>query len=496
MHRIGGFFSRLGGGNTVVYEQSPGTLPNCSSGHKAVDVVAAVAAAAAQEFHQQQMVSQQNQVVGRISEINDSKRRAVSTDSSGYHFGKSSFGQAPGNRLSRSRSIVANNSVEDYVKRTKKSAAYLKLLLHSRKCGGQCRMPNCIQTSRVLQHVSTCTAPAAGCGFPGCHTTKKLIRHYEECSTSRAAAAQEAARRKTITSFSYSPPSPFMLHQQQQDDLQQQPRLREAATEAVAFCLLCSMVSTSNPGSPNSHHQEQPPRDSLSDDSQRGDDSEDATPDSSLIVFDEIIEFNKVPFKESAPYSHSSYSSPSCNCPLHATPGSSIAPASTIPGSAFASSNSIQCSAGERSSSSFIYGVSSAGGGDSAASQTIPSHGSPVEEPSERMRWFSADSAGYSAAFPTTFSPVTMASASAAATDNASHGMYPAGSSMSSASASGSSCDLRLHPIAFGAGLSASASGDDYGAMDVEDCGAVGAGPGEPRRKIRSKSLPPALAGT
>lgn len=215
-----------------------------------------------------------NNVLGHQADDNDYKRRALSTDSSGYNFESSSFGPQAGRRLSRSTSIVANNSVEDYVKKTKKTATYLKLLLHSKKCGGQCKMPNCVYTSRILKHIINCTALEQNCGIPGCHTTKKLLKHYDDCGGKKVEICKDGchSQRKSFTAVSELPNSPHSLYQPQKD------------TEQSSFCLLCSLVSSDIAADTPTSYTD-------------GDNSTDET--DSLVIFDEIMDYSKVPFQKS-----------------------------------------------------------------------------------------------------------------------------------------------------------------------------------------------------
>ncbi|KAJ1442660.1 hypothetical protein B484DRAFT_414720 [Ochromonadaceae sp. CCMP2298] len=55
----------------------------------------------------------------------------------------------------RSFASPVQAGVEDFVARTKKTAAYLRLLLHAQRCSG-CGKASCQKTSAVLAHLEQC----------------------------------------------------------------------------------------------------------------------------------------------------------------------------------------------------------------------------------------------------------------------------------------------------------------------------------------------------
>lgn len=178
---------------------------------------------------------------------------------------------------------------EDYVQKTKKTAGYLRLLLHSRRCRGMCNKTGCIKTSSVVDHLGGCFD--ARCAFPGCTTSKKLLDHYETCG---------------LNSLTHRSPS-------------------HGSSGYANFCLLCSLVpqSTSSPTNPssylspeasmyNSHHMDDRYSELVYNDSRspREIEEENRHDSNSPIVFDEMMEFNKVPFQDTpAEYHRHSMSS-------------------------------------------------------------------------------------------------------------------------------------------------------------------------------------------
>jgi hypothetical protein len=70
-------------------------------------------------------------------------------------------------------------SLEDHIKKTRKAAAYLKQLLHSRECMGCCNAQSCMRTTLILRHVLACSTN--GCSVSGCLTTKALLEHESQC---------------------------------------------------------------------------------------------------------------------------------------------------------------------------------------------------------------------------------------------------------------------------------------------------------------------------
>jgi len=165
---------------------------------------------------------------------------------------------------------------EDYVQKTKKTAGYLRLLLHSRRCGGMCNKTGCIKTSSVIDHLGGCFDTR--CAYPGCTTSKKLLDHYETCG---------------LNSVTHLSP--------------------KSAAGYANFCLLCSLVPQSNcsPTNPssylspdqslyNSHQMEDRYSELVYDPrSPREIEQDDRHDANSPIIFDEMMEFNKVPFQNS-----------------------------------------------------------------------------------------------------------------------------------------------------------------------------------------------------
>lgn len=180
--------------------------------------------------------------------------------------------------------VAVEPHVEDYVQRTKKSAGYLRLLLHSRRCGGLCMKIACIKTTSVVEHVKGCFD--ARCAYPGCITSKKLLEHHETCAIN---------------------------HSQNLQGMQ-------GSSGYSNFCLLCSLVPQATTSPTNRSHYLSPeqaiystPQLEESDrysevyDRRMHDGSyvhafnrsqDDHMPSESPIMFDEMIEYNKVPFQD------------------------------------------------------------------------------------------------------------------------------------------------------------------------------------------------------
>ena len=211
-----------------------------------------------------------------VRDVSNDRERSLSVDTasalalngSGSGSGKFNVNHSP---------VSMEAPKEDYVQRTKKTAGYLRLLLHSRKCGGLCNKTGCIKTSSVVDHLGGCFD--ARCTFPGCTTSKKLLDHYETCGLN--SATHQSA---THGSSGYS-----------------------------NFCLLCSLVpqATSSPTnrshylSPeqsmyNTHNVEDRYSELVYTDSRSPREASDDHEDKrySPIVFDEMMEFNKVPFQD------------------------------------------------------------------------------------------------------------------------------------------------------------------------------------------------------
>lgn len=172
--------------------------------------------------------------------------------------------------------------VDDYVQKTKKTAGYLRLILHSKKCNGFCMKTACIKTSGVIDHMNNCFD--ARCSYPGCTTSKKLLEHYEKCGN------------HTVPRISnYRSPS-----------------------GVSNFCLLCSLVPQANT-SPTNRSKYQSPDHSSShlyaalpstaeesdryeeivyNDHRRSLSALDEHNRESPVIFDEMMEFNKVPFQD------------------------------------------------------------------------------------------------------------------------------------------------------------------------------------------------------
>jgi len=173
------------------------------------------------------------------------KKRSLSTDS-GLLL----------NRLHDNCRLKAS-SVDKYLERTKQSSNYLKLLIHCIKCQGRCNQVHCLRTCIMVTHVKQCVH--AACGLKGCHTSKKLLAHYKTCAVSNQ------------------------------------------------FCLMCSLVnvnvnsiSSSSPTASSSKSTSTDNTYNSSPNSSEDDagDADSCSSHSAISIFDEMIDFSKVPFRE------------------------------------------------------------------------------------------------------------------------------------------------------------------------------------------------------
>lgn len=169
---------------------------------------------------------------------------------------------------------------DEYVQKTKKTAGYLRLLLHSRKCHGNCMKTPCIRTSVVVDHINSCYD--VRCAYPGCTTSKKLIEHYEKCG---------------MSSVVHSSP-------------------RNRSPRQTNFCLLCSLVPqattspsnqlkyvTPEPGVYLAHGNSEEEIDRYgeivySEQKRRSLEEMEVRNSDSPVIFDEMMRFNRVPFQE------------------------------------------------------------------------------------------------------------------------------------------------------------------------------------------------------
>lgn len=139
-------------------------------------------------------------------------------------------------------------SLEDHIKKTRKAAAYLKQVLHSRACQGACGSQTCARTVLVLRHVASCSSSV--CGFGGCMTTMKLLEHTDDCGA----------------------------------------RIRGG----THFCLLCT-IATSDVQDANRLRTPSYDLNNFIDTFEEG--------EFAPVINDEIIEFSRVPFQRSNPCS-------------------------------------------------------------------------------------------------------------------------------------------------------------------------------------------------
>ena len=179
---------------------------------------------------------------------------------------RKNFAEICGRQRSNSAS-ESDHSVEAYMLRSKKAAGYLRQILHSQRCYGQCQVLICIQTSRILRHVPSCEE--AICSTAGCDTTKKLLLHFDQCR-SRAAF--------------------------------------KSANPAQSQCLICSIACSSSPtkqlmvpssGQTVSAHRSPahvPQHQQQDYEVMQEDDCEEAEMSFSS---DEVMEFNRIPFQNS-----------------------------------------------------------------------------------------------------------------------------------------------------------------------------------------------------
>jgi hypothetical protein len=224
-----------------------------------------------------------------------SATQATETSSQNPHpsnDGERSVSADSGLSLSKSLQVkldVVTNSFElpppptnEYVQKTKKTAGYLRLLLHSRKCNGNCMKTPCIKTSNVVEHMRVCFDNR--CAYPGCSTSKKLIDHYEKCG---------------LNSVAHTPTT-------------------RSPTGHPLFCLLCSLVpqATTSPthrmhylspdqslysGPSVDEHEHDPYGDIVYNDHRRSLEAMVDHNSESPIIFDEVMQFSKVPFQDAPP---------------------------------------------------------------------------------------------------------------------------------------------------------------------------------------------------
>lgn len=173
------------------------------------------------------------------------KERSLSIDS----------GLLMNHRLHYNCRLKPNNSVDNYLERTKQSSSYLSMLIHSVKCQGRCYQDHCLKTCIMVNHVKQCFNTA--CKLKGCLTSKKLLAHYKTCARSNK------------------------------------------------FCLMCSFVSVnkrpSSSSSPPTSSSKSTSTDSTHDSSpnpSEDDDADSCNSQSAVSIYDEMIDFSKVPFQE------------------------------------------------------------------------------------------------------------------------------------------------------------------------------------------------------
>lgn len=151
---------------------------------------------------------------------------------------------------------IIDKSVEDYIKKSKKAANYMKQLIHSESCSGRCGLPTCVQISSILSHSKNCLNN--NCKVPGCATSKNLWNHYLNCRD-------------------YRNPS------------------------ISSRCLICSLAFSGSPTRLRSQslHSIKTLEEDRHDSNVNQDDSLDSSldNDSEYFINDEIIESNRVPFQ-------------------------------------------------------------------------------------------------------------------------------------------------------------------------------------------------------
>ncbi|KAL7552996.1 hypothetical protein ACHAWF_016240 [Thalassiosira exigua] len=96
--------------------------------------------------------------------------------------------QPVGDGDSQTRACPAD--VGDLVKKAKKAAASLWMILHAQNCrlpAGTCPHRGCAECRLLLVHVKTCPAgPGFPCPTKGCRETRTLLAHYRRCKDLRA----------------------------------------------------------------------------------------------------------------------------------------------------------------------------------------------------------------------------------------------------------------------------------------------------------------------
>lgn len=181
--------------------------------------------------------------------------------------------------------VIVERPVEDYVQRTKKSAGYLRLLLHSKRCGGLCMKAACIKTSSVVDHVNKCFDPQ--CTYPGCITSKKLLEHHDTCALNMSlntglsnfcllcSLVPQATTSPTNRSHYLSPDQNNAYGTPQLEESDRYSEVYDRRTHDGCFVHAFCRTASQDPGDHPSASSDSP------------------------IMFDEMIEYNKVPFQDS-----------------------------------------------------------------------------------------------------------------------------------------------------------------------------------------------------
>lgn len=196
-------------------------------------------------------------------------------------------------------------SLEDYIKKTKKAANFLKLLLHCQKCDGSCSSISCYRTMDIMRHANQCYS--VNCVHQGCTTTKKLLFHHRECCLGK----------NPIDSFSI-PPSAFSGSQTNNISVDSTSSSSSSSSTSIIgqynflravsvnttsnnmpthFCLLCTLATNENNARSGSR---QPSTDSegvYSFHFERYIENSEEDHRFAPLISDEIIEFSRVPFQ-------------------------------------------------------------------------------------------------------------------------------------------------------------------------------------------------------
>lgn len=201
-------------------------------------------------------------------------------------------------------------NLEDHIKKTRKAATYLKQILHSQQCGGQCGSSLCRRIVGVLSHLDACEDDF--CAVGGCSTTKRLLRHRRECtgvssgtptrshSNSVATASYSETPRTSVDSgASSSSTAPTVVAPFSSLNLVGSPQ-----RSTPHFCLLCTLAKadTLTPRSSaimqdagyNASSIMMCATDEVHSPVAGGEEDDRFMP----VISDEIIEFSKIPFQQ------------------------------------------------------------------------------------------------------------------------------------------------------------------------------------------------------